>query len=259
MTHTAEHRKRRAPVTAGAVLIAVALWAAMLGGLAWALPSDGRRVVALMAVAFVLALLMNWFPRLGRAVTAAAPGYFTFALWMIAALAPATVAFAVARRLEASTAVWLQVFAFTLWACMLAVAISFLITGSRRSRLFDGLRHVGAFAPLAYSSSVLLIAAAFFGGLTTVLVSRGYISIDGNPQRAIDFYMWHFLDAVPVFKINETLLWDRPFTYRDSNVGLLLLIFKVTVIAPVIAAFTGYWAYAQRTGRSTPAARERIL
>ena len=185
------------------------------------------------------------FPGLERMFLAMFSGYLIFCFWMLFALAPATLAFAVARTIESSNLLWVQMAAFMLWGCLLGLALSALITEARRVRLFHFLRRIGPFAPLAYSFSVLMTAAAFFGALTTALVARGYIAVDGDPRRAIDFYMWHFLDAVPVLKINETLLWNAPLTYHQSRVGLLLLVFKIAVIAPVIAAFAGYREYTQ--------------
>jgi hypothetical protein len=37
--------------------------------------------------------------------------------------------------------------------------------------------------------------------------------------------------------------WDEPLGYDDAGVGLLLLIFKVVVIAPIVAAFVSFWRY----------------
>ena len=56
-----------------------------------------------------------------------------------------------------------------------------------------------------------------------------------------DFFLWHFLNAVPVLKITDTLLWDPPLTYDQPVVGWILLVFKIAVISPVIAAFGWSW------------------
>jgi hypothetical protein len=133
--------------------------------------------------------------------------------------------------------------AFVIWACGLSGAVWFLATEDRRTRLFDFLRPIGALAPVAYAANVLLIAVPFFGSLTQVLLARGAIHLTGNPERAMDLYLWHFLGEIPLLKVNETLLWDQPMGYHEARVGWLLLLFKVTVILPVIAAFRGYWTY----------------
>ena len=40
--------------------------------------------------------------------------------------------------------------------------------------------------------------------------------------------------------------WDEPLDYDDPGVGLLLLIFKVVVIAPFVAAFVSFWRYRRK-------------
>jgi hypothetical protein len=42
--------------------------------------------------------------------------------------------------------------------------------------------------------------------------------------------------------------------YHQPRVGWLVLLFKVTVIVPVIAAFSGYWKYTQSRSSGPPAA-----
>jgi hypothetical protein len=238
-------------ISFGTIAGIVALWAVAIAMMVWIWRSEGVPFLIFLGVILTLAALMVKFPRLEAVFDAIAARYFRFCFWMIVAFAPPTLAFAAARAIEGSSLLWLQISAFVLWGCLLGIAISALMTEARRARLFHSLRRVGAFAPLAYSFGVLMTAAALFGALTTALVARGYIAVDGDPRRAVDFYMWHFLDAIPVLKINETLLWNAPLTYHQSRVGLLLLIFKIAVIAPVIAAFAGYWAYVETSDRSS--------
>jgi hypothetical protein len=40
--------------------------------------------------------------------------------------------------------------------------------------------------------------------------------------------------------------WDEPLDYDDPGVGLLLLIFKVVVITPVVAALVSFWRYRRK-------------
>lgn len=66
-----------------------------------------------------------------------------------------------------------------------------------------------------------------------------------------DFFLWHFLNAVPVLKITDTLLWDPPLTYDQPVVGWILLAFKISVISPVIAAFGWSWKRFRETQTRT--------
>ena len=190
-----------------------------------------------------LGALAAMYPRVNRLLQTAFTGYLLFTLWMLIAFAPAAAAIWIARKIEAQGSVSLQATAFVIWAGVLSGAVWFLATEDRRTRLFDFLRPIGAFAPVAYAANVLLLAIPFFGSLTRVLLARGAIHLTGNPERAMDLYLWHFLGAIPLLKVNETLLWDQPMAYHEARVGWLLLVFKVTVIIPVIAAFRGYWKY----------------
>ncbi len=48
----------------------------------------------------------------------------------------------------------------------------------------------------------------------------------------------HFVDAIPIFKVPDTILWKNGFTYINTGaVGWILLIFKVAVIFPLMASF----------------------
>lgn len=64
-----------------------------------------------------------------------------------------------------------------------------------------------------------------------------------EPADALDFFAWHALNSVPALEITGTMRWDEPLGYDDAGVGLLLLIFKVVVIAPIVAAFVSFWRY----------------
>lgn len=222
----------------------IALWAGLIATLIWKTRSDPWFPVVL--VAFIIAgVLMVRYPVLERAFTAIFASYMTFCFWMLVAVAPAAITFWIAHKLEEQDRLWLQVSAFVVWTCLLGGATWFLATENRRTRLFDLLSPVGALAPLAYAVNVFLIALPLFGSLTGVLQSRGAIHLIGDPRRIMDFYLWHFLGAVPLLKVNETILWNQPMTYQEPQVGWLLLAFKVTVIIPVIGAFRGYWKYMQ--------------
>jgi hypothetical protein len=192
---------------------------------------------------FGLGVLAAIYPRVGRILGTVFSGYMLFAIWMLVAFAPASVVIWAARKIEAQPSLWVQTAAFIVWAAVLSGAVWFLLTEERRTRLFDFLRPIGLLAPVAYATNVLLLAVPFFGSLTRVLLARGVIHLTGDPEHAMDFYLWHFLGAIPLLKVNETLLWDQPMAYHEARVGWLLLLFKLTVIIPVIAAFRGYWKY----------------
>jgi hypothetical protein len=56
-----------------------------------------------------------------------------------------------------------------------------------------------------------------------------------------DFFIWHFLEDIPLLHVNQTLRWAEPLTYTSPALGFIVLMFKITVIVPVTAAFVAYW------------------
>lgn len=112
----------------------------------------------------------------------------------------------------------------------------------------------GSFLPLTYCAAVGIVGVGFFSALA-------YLAVDGNapgagpalldasggaaqvkdPTAIFEFFSWHFFDAVPVLAIPDTLKWKAPFTYQDPGVGLLVLAFKVVVIAPSVGMVAAWW------------------
>lgn len=197
----------------------------------------------LAVVLFALGVLSARFPIIGRAVDVAWSKYLRFTVWALLGLLPASVALWGARFILARSTLWLQTALLVLWGLLLCSAVVLISTEEWRTRLFTRLQRVGAFTPWTYSFGVLALGIYFFGTVTLLLMRAGAIVLEGSPERVFDFYLWHFLDAVPLLHINETLLWNQPMIYRQTGVGWLLLTFKAAIILPVIATFGGYWQF----------------
>jgi hypothetical protein len=137
---------------------------------------------------------------------------------------------------------WITVF----WLLVLALS-----SGARRERIWNVLSSSGRAAPFVYTLVLAQIAIILFATLAFVLAERGAIEFGSaqavvnlaEPVDALDFFAWHALDSIPALEINGTLRWDEPLGYKDAGVGLLLLIFKVAVMAPIVAAFVSFWRY----------------
>ena len=146
----------------------------------------------------------------------------------------------------------LQNLILVLWGIILGTALWILIIKDKREKLYALLRaNFGILAPWAYPFNFLLISIFFFSSLTYTLYISGFVSFESTYGQEIttstinDYYLWQFLNSIPVFKITETLLWSNPLTYSGGWAGPLLLIFKIIVISPVIGAFISYWRYIQ--------------
>jgi hypothetical protein len=135
----------------------------------------------------------------------------------------------------------------TIWGLLLLSSAFVVMYGKTEERIFNRMRKIGILAPLIYSLNLLLISIQFFAVATFLLQESGNVSLTLGSAQALsvdavaDFFLWHFLNAVPVLKITDTLLWDPPLTYDQPVVGLILLAFKISVISPVIAAFSWSW------------------
>ena len=75
--------------------------------------------------------------------------------------------------------------------------------------------------------------------------------------RLMDFFVWHFLDAIPALKINDALQWKVPLEYHGWVLGLLLIGFKLAVIGPTIAAFVLFWKESRGRAEALEAAARR--
>ena len=150
------------------------------------------------------------------------------------------------RVLLARLPLWLQIACFVLWGVLLGAALLLISTKEWRQRALAPLARYHIAMPAAYSFQVLMLACLFFSSVTFVLVQNNLLSMTRGSADAVtpgsisDFFLWHFLDAVPLLKVNETLGWGPPLTYTSVSVGWMLLLFKVVVILPVIGAFTWY-------------------
>lgn len=104
--------------------------------------------------------------------------------------------------------------------------------------------------------SVLAAAVAVFASLTLLLAERDAVTItnwaavDNPAGSSIAFFLWHFFDAVPLLDLTDTLRWREPLSYRDPWMGAIVVLFKLVVIVPVIAAIRSAW----RSADSEPAA-----
>ena len=95
-------------------------------------------------------------------------------------------------------------------------------------------------------TEVLLTSVAVWFVLTAPFAFGTYL-IDGEPSgadgtrmdhyfEAIGLYAWHAADVLPFVKATDTLQWDEPLRDYSHATGALLLLYKLLVLAPVVAA-----------------------
>jgi hypothetical protein len=227
-------------------------------------------VTIFFAVILLLTFLAVVFPRVDKTIRAAISFYGSFIYWYFVTTAPILFFFWFAPRVlvMSKTLKWAV---FVAWGLLLIFGSLTVFTEKYRNRFFPWLqRKVGKFAPCAYALNLLFIAWLFFSSVTYVLVKNDVLKLD-RPAVAVssdgakpapaevtadhikDFYAWHFLQAIPLLKVNETLNYKAPLTYSGAGVGWLLLMFQLMVILPVTRAFVWYWKHDE------PAARRAVV
>jgi len=110
-------------------------------------------------------------------------------------------------------------------------------------------------APPAVAFITLIIAfivTGEFAVVSTFLYLQGIATT--SPERPLTdpvndsywYYIWNFLNAIPILELPQTLGLDLPFRYTDPWNRLLLLIYKIVLIGPVIATTVLIWRDARR-------------
>jgi hypothetical protein len=106
----------------------------------------------------------------------------------------------------------------------------------------------GWMMPVAAGIVAFFLSTTVFAVVTMLLQDAGLVqlSVPGcasckpDVYDVIAFYIWDFLDAIPLLNVTESLHWDVPLTYSGALMGWLVLAFKVAVIIPLIQAVRTY-------------------
>jgi hypothetical protein len=237
------------PLTISVIVILVAGGAVALAILFFDVnPTKVLAFVVLLAISAVLVVLQLRFEIVDRGVAI----FFGAAIWFCLAAFVCVLALGLLRFLSeyilTSFSLPFQIVAFAAWGVLLAVTLLLIATEDNRNCLFEKLAAFGGFAPAIYSLIVLMMAVILFAAVTHLLATHDVLTLSSQPPgrqvemgSLVGFYLWHFSEAVPLLKVNQTLRWDAPWTEYSAWVGWILLLFKLVVIVPVIGAFVGYW------------------
>lgn len=146
---------------------------------------------------------------------------------------------------------WAVVALLPVFATVLGVALFWLFDEGRRRRLFsrlmfDGL--LGWLSPIIVATLVFVFAVSVFSVATYLLLDWNAVNLTTPSceqcplklDQLLNFYTWHFLNAIPFLMINESLQWNAPLLYSGALAGWLVLAFKAAVIVPLIQAIRTY-------------------
>jgi hypothetical protein len=138
-----------------------------------------------------------------------------------------------------------QALAAPLWSGFFGTVIGlFLLAPTHRDRAFSKLSSLGWLGPVLISVCFLTCAVTLFTSITLYSDLKFDGVSDTNQLSAIQvaaFYLWHFLDLMPLKDLPETLRWDAPLTYTGTDVGRLVVVFQLCTASVIVATFRAYW------------------
>jgi hypothetical protein len=127
---------------------------------------------------------------------------------------------------------------------------------AKKRHLFRG----GPAAPLVYDLIVVLAAIALYGGATFALARHDPTAVSIvtpvgglSLERVETFYAWQMADSVPALKITQTLGLSAPLTYRSWKFGVVVLLFKLSIIVPIVGSVRVFWHQRQQRARAAEA------
>jgi hypothetical protein len=121
-----------------------------------------------------------------------------------------------------------------------------------KSNFYDPAHWWGFLLPLANTVYVASMATWGFAIVSGFLYLRGVGTT--APERALAdpfndswaYYIWGFLNAIPVLEIPQTLGWEMRFRFTDHVNPVLLLLYKLALIGPMIATGKLVWGDVRR-------------
>jgi len=142
----------------------------------------------------------------------------------------------------------------TLFVILLAILVNYMARPTTRTRALQYLMRGGDYgwlSPLLWAAAIFFFTTVIFSAVTQLLWEWRVVDISDPscttpcaliPDNFFNFYTWHFLESIPLFKVNETLQLKEPLVYRGAAAGWLVVAFKVAVILPLIQAIRSYWS-----------------
>jgi len=171
-------------------------------------------------------------------------------LWFTSILA-----FPVSKVDDENVPSWVRVGVLTLFVMILAILVNYMARPTTRTKALQYLMRGGDYgwlSPLLWAAAIFFFTTVIFSAVTQLLWEWRVVDISDpsctTPCALIpdnffnfNFYTWHFLESIPLFKVNETLQLKEPLVYRGAAAGWLVVAFKVAVILPLIQAIRSYW------------------
>lgn len=172
---------------------------------------------------------------------------YAFRVWFI--LTIASLGYLGIRKSSEALPLLLHVPILAAATALVLWGVAVLSRSDLRTRHAEGLRiWFGPNALIVLPVGILVTATSIFASVTALLLDRWPHLLESPTGDRItegviaDFFLWHFLDLVPVLDIPETLRWDPPLDYTSGWTGLLILLFQGAVVVPMIQVVRAYLA-----------------
>jgi hypothetical protein len=130
----------------------------------------------------------------------------------------------------------------------LVISIYCIGTEANRKKYQDSIKRLlGPDGMLILPLLLLVTAGSVLSSITFRLFNRGYVQLQECSGRSVaeagllDFFMWHFLNIVPLLQLNSLLRWKEPYCFQQGRVGLMILAFQALVVIPSFNTIRFYW------------------
>lgn len=214
------------------------------------------------------------YPMVDRAMQWGMDRWERYTPWLFALFGPIMLAIWFVRAGLFGFGLWTQAIMLGFWGFVLGTLIALIAWPDARKAFQRSFRDISVWAPLLYAINIGMVAVVFFAAAGTFAAEAGlavlrYPGAAANPAppfptdpaivhgKLMDFFAWHFLDAVPALKINDALHWSVPLEYDGAAMGVLLIAFKLAVIGPVVAACVQFWTEDKAITEANERAAER--
>lgn len=205
--------------------------------------TPGELLTQLIIFAAILAvgLLRVAVPRFRRAIDTGVRYYVWLTACLLLLLAPALATFLAAGWALGQAAEGPKIAVFVLLG-LVWVGFAALVLPSRlRTRLLEFLRVFGWLVPLIFLIDFMIVSMLFFGFLAFYLFAADTLG-EVTRDDFLNLFGYHLLDSIPALKIVDTLKLSEPLgDLRPAGLGAMLLVFKLAVLIPGIAALKAYW------------------
>lgn len=227
-----------------------AVLALMVGMILAAALESGWTKAAAIGVGVVLSVLLTiakqrravmTFDRLVRAAVAPV----VTILWFLVMLTPAMLVYSGTKWLSDSAPRWLSGTAALFVSLALVAIVAWKLYQPRGRALVKGkLGNENPVVALVVGVNLVFAFVGIFSSMTLALPADWTLFVgEPRPDHGLiaDFYLWNFMDMLPLVEFNETVMWEEPLKAAHPSVGWLLLLFKVTVILPAFWVMATYF------------------